>query len=145
MDMLPFGQAVLEQQPFSQLLGLHLTRMEDGIAEFELPLRTELKQQHGFAHGGVIASIADSALAFAGGTRLGNIVTAEFKLSYLRPAVGDKIIARASVIYSGKTQATVRCDMFAVKDGEEKMCATALGTIMRSDAGFVGGKDAGPQ
>lgn len=137
MDMLPLGQAVLNQQPFNRMMGVRLVQLADGVAEMELELRGDLLQQHGFAHGGVVASMADNALAYAGGTRFGNVVTAEFKLNYLRPAVGDKIIARASVVHAGKSQATVRCDVYAVQDGLEKVCATALGTINRSGVDLV--------
>lgn len=52
-------------------------------------------------------------------------------VSYLRPAVGESIIARATVISSTKSQAVCRCDVFAVRDGAEVVCATALGTIRK--------------
>jgi hypothetical protein len=37
----------------------------------EMPIREELLQQNGFVHGGVVSSLADTALAFAGGSALG--------------------------------------------------------------------------
>jgi uncharacterized protein (TIGR00369 family) len=81
-------------------------------------------------HGGVISYAADNALTFAGGSVLGtSVTTSEFKINYLRPAIGDFLVARASVIYAGKSQAVCRCDVFVSKDEKESLCATAQGTI----------------
>ena len=99
----------------------------------ELPLRPDLLQQHGFAHGGVISYLADNALTYAGGTAMAGAhvaVTSEFKINYVRPAVGERLIARAETVAAGRTQAVCRCDVFAVKDGEERLCAVAQGTIV---------------
>lgn len=75
----------------------------------------------------------DNALTFAGGTVLGpNVLTQEFKVSYVRPAKGERLVARATVIYSSKRQAVCRCDVFAVDGADEALCATSLGTILAS-------------
>ena len=131
-DLLQLGQRILAEQPFSVLLGAELTAFEPGRAELTLPVRREHLQQHGFVHGGAVSYLADNALTYAGGSALPGlgVVTSEYKINYLRPAVGDALIARASVLYAGKTQAVCRCDVFAVKDGNEKLCATAQGTIV---------------
>ena len=87
--------------------------------------------EFGFAHGGVISYIADNALTFAGAIRLGtSSVTAEMKINYIRPAIGDHLIARAQAISGGRSQAVTRCDVFVVSDGEEKLCAAAQATIV---------------
>ncbi|MFZ2099616.1 MAG: PaaI family thioesterase [Oricola sp.] len=127
--MLEFGRKVLASQPFSVLLGTEVTRFEDGIAELRLTLGKVHLNQLGFAHGGVVAYLADNALTYAGGSKLGDAVTLEMKINYVRPATGDMLIARATVLSSGKSQAVCRCDVFAVRDGEEKLCAAAQGTI----------------
>lgn len=129
------GQSVLAQQPFSVLLGAELSVFAPGQAEIRLPIRQELRQQHGFVHGGVLAYLADNALTYAGGSSLaGQIVTAEMKINYTRPAIGELLIARASVVSAGRTQAVARCDVFVVADGVEKLCAAAQGTIAASPA-----------
>jgi len=131
-ELLKFAQEVLRSQPFSRLLGAEVSAFEPGKAELRLAIKTELRQQHGFAHGGVISYLADNAMTFAGGSMLGNnALTGEFKINYLRPAIGDTLIARAVVKYAGKQQAVSQCDIFVVKDGEEKLCATAQGTIVK--------------
>lgn len=57
------------------------------------------------------------------------VVTAEFKVNYLRPAGGERLIAGAETAYTGQTQSVCRCDVFVLKDGEEKLCAVTQGTI----------------
>jgi uncharacterized protein (TIGR00369 family) len=71
-----------------------------------------VKRQHGFVHGGVVSYAADNALTYAGGRVLGaDVVTSEFKINYLRPAQGERLIARGAVIHAGKSQAVCRCDV----------------------------------
>ena len=131
-EQLSFGKSVLASQPFSSLVGAELTAFAEGHAEIRIPIRDDLKQQHGFVHGGVVSYAADNALTFAGGSALGaGVVTSEFKINYLRPAMGDWLIARAQVIHAGKNQAVCRCDVYCVDGLEERLCATSQGTISR--------------
>ncbi|MBQ0919940.1 PaaI family thioesterase [Hydrogenophaga aromaticivorans] len=124
------GREVLASQPFSQLIGAELVALSPGRCELHVPITEAVKQQHGFVHGGVLSYAADNALTYAGGTALRvPVVTAEFKINYLRPAIGERLIARAEAVHTGKSQAVCRCDVFVVKDGEEKLCAVAQGTI----------------
>lgn len=131
-DLLQLGRRILAEQPFSVLLGTELTAFEAGSAELTLVVRPEHMQQHGFVHGGVVSYLADNALTYAGGSVLPGlgVVTSEYKINYLRPAIGETLIARAVAQYAGKTQAVCRCDVFAMASGEEKLCATAQGTIV---------------
>ena len=84
--MLDHARAILAAQPFSTLLGTELTRYEVGITEMQLDLSDKIKQQLGFAHGGVLAYLADISMTFAGGSVLQNVLTSEIKINYLRPA-----------------------------------------------------------
>ncbi|MEW6077502.1 MAG: PaaI family thioesterase [Thermodesulfobacteriota bacterium] len=131
-EFLKLGKEVLATQPFSVLVGAEMTAFGPGVTELTIPVTPQLKQQHGFVHGGVISYAADNALTFVGGSVLGPaVVTSEFKINYLRPAIGDKLIARATVIYSSKTQAVCRCEIFVNSEGKENLCAVAQGTIAR--------------
>jgi uncharacterized protein (TIGR00369 family) len=127
---LAMGRDVLAAQPFSVLVGAELAALSPGACELQLPVTAQVLQQHGFVHGGVVSYLADNALTYAGGTALRvPVVTAEFKINYLRPAIGERLIARAQAVHCGKSQAVCRCDVFVLKDGEEKLCAVAQGTI----------------
>ncbi|UUZ66601.1 PaaI family thioesterase (plasmid) [Polaromonas sp. P1-6] len=120
----------LALQPFSILLNAELVSVDVGRCELRVPISDQLKQQHGFLHGGVVSYAADNALTIAGYSALRvAVVTSEFKINYVRPAVGDFIIAQAHCVHAGKTQAVCRCDVFVVSDGTEKLCAVAQGTI----------------
>lgn len=129
-ELLDHGRAVLARQPFSALLGTRLDVLEPGRVEMSLPLRPELLQQHGFVHGGAISYLADNALTYAGGSLLGDAVTSEFKINYLRPASdGDRLLAIATALKGGKTQAVCRCDVYLVRGDDRQLCAAAQGTI----------------
>jgi uncharacterized protein (TIGR00369 family) len=126
------AQQALDSQPFSRMLGAALEHIDAESVVIVLPLRHDLKQQHGFAHGGVLSYLADNALTFAGALGLGRaVLTSEFKINYVRPAVGDVLVARANVIYAGQRQAVCRCDVFVRVSSGEKLVATAQGTISK--------------
>lgn len=133
-NMLEKGKEILSQQSFSLLLGAKLEVFETGTAELSLEIREDLKQNNGFAHGGVVSYLADNCITFAGAAVLGSCVTSEYKVNYVRPAIGDKLIARSTVLYSGKRQSTCECKVYAQADGEEKLVAVSLGTISKIGA-----------
>lgn len=137
-ELFAIGRQALQAQAFSRLLGTELLAFEPGLARLALPLRAELLQQHGFVHGGVVSYLADNALTFAGGSVLGDSVTVEYKLNYLRPALGKdggRLVAEASVLGSGRTQAVCRCEVFVEREGARQLCAAAQGTIRKVDSG----------
>jgi len=102
-DLLEQGRRILARQPFNVLMGATLDTLETGRVEMRMPLVPALLQQHGFVHGGVISYLADNALAFAGGSVLGDAVTSEFKINYLRPvADADALLVIAMVTGSGR-------------------------------------------
>jgi uncharacterized protein (TIGR00369 family) len=124
------AQAAVRSQPFSVMLCAEVRAFSVDHVELTVPVTEQLKQQHGFVHGGVVSYAADNALTFAGGAALGPaVVTSEYKINYLRPARGESLIARASVIHAGKSQAVCKCEVFSVESGKEILCAVAQGTI----------------
>ena len=134
-DILSHGRDVLARQPFSVLLDVQLDHFAPGSAQLSLPMAPKLLQQHGFVHGGVLSYLADNALTFAGGSVLGDSVTVEFKINYLRPAQrGERLLAVAGVVGHGKSQAVCRCDIFVLCGDERLLCAAAQGTIRKAGA-----------
>ena len=131
MDLtLEIAKTVLRSQPFSVLLSAEITSFGQDSVELRVPVTDQVKQQHGFVHGGVVSYAADNALTFAGGAVLGAaVVTSEFKINYIRPAKGEELVARASVVHAGRTQAVCQCRVFAIVGGTEVLCAVAQGTI----------------
>lgn len=77
--------------------------------------------------------IADSAMGFAALTLMsagGGGVTAEYKINMLSPAIGDRLVARGAVVKSGTKITVAEAEIVAVRDGQEKTVAVALGTLV---------------
>lgn len=124
------ARTILESQPFSAMMGTVLSRYDDSGVTLELELAPQHLQQHGFVHGGVQCYLADNALTFAGGRILGpNVLTAGINLTYLRPAAGEKLIARASAQAATSRTAVTQVEICAVKDGQEYVCTVGTGNI----------------
>lgn len=126
------ARRIFDSQPFTRHLGASLESVGPDSAEIALAVTDELTQQHGFAHGGVISYLADNAMAFAGGLALGgDALMAEFKINFVRPAVGGRLVARARTTATSKRQAVCRGRVYAVADdGAETLCAVAQGTVV---------------
>jgi uncharacterized protein (TIGR00369 family) len=124
------AQQVLRSQPFSALLGATLTQFDEDGAALEVDLRPEHRQQHGYAHGGVICYLADNALTFAAGPALGPaVLTSAVNLTYLRPAQGSKLVAHATMQGHTSRTAVTSVKIFASTDGNEYLCAVGSGTV----------------
>jgi acyl-CoA thioesterase len=98
--------------PFVALLGMQAEVLEPGRARMWLTVREELYQAEGLVHGGVIYTLADSAVALAlhSSTRPAQrIATIEAKINYLAPATGGELSALAHVEHQGRTTAVAHC------------------------------------
>ena len=126
------ARRIFDSQPFSVHLGASLESVGPDSAEIALAVTDELTQQHGFAHGGIISYLADNSMAFAGGLALGgDALMSEFKINFVRPAVGGRLIARARTTALSKRQAVCQGKVYAVSaDGTETLCAVAQGTVV---------------
>jgi uncharacterized protein (TIGR00369 family) len=131
-EIVDIARGALNAQPFSALLGTKLMQVDSASLTLCLTIRDELRQQHGYVHGGVVSYLVDNALTFAGALRLGpKVVTGEYKINYLRPVVNGTLIARAKVVYAGRYQATCQCNVYVMDGQREKLVAVAQGTINR--------------
>lgn len=129
-DLEQIGRRVLQSQPFSVHLGAELVAFESGRATLALDVKDHMLQQHGYVHGGVISYLIDNAITFAAGSVRGeNVVTAEFKVNYLRPAKGTRLIATAVVESSGTRLAVCRCEVLVIDGERQERCAIGQGTI----------------
>ena len=125
------------RQPFMDLIGARITGLAPGFCEIAVGYRPELTQQHGFVHGGVLASIADAAAGYAAFSLMpaeASILTVEYKLNILRPGRGEAMIARARVLKPGRTLTVVQSDVFARHNGDrgggEEQVVSSLQTLM---------------
>jgi uncharacterized protein (TIGR00369 family) len=121
------------RQGLMKHLGAELGVLGAGHAEIHVPFRMEVTQQHSYFHAGVSGAIADSACGYAAYTLMpadSSVLTVEYKMNLLAPADGEKLLARARVLRSGKTLKICAADVFVLKSGAEIHCATMLATIM---------------
>jgi uncharacterized protein (TIGR00369 family) len=115
-------------------LGAEVKKIELGYVEIHIPFSKAVQQQHGLFHGGMVALAADSASGYATYTVLPEgeeCVSAEFKVNFLYPARGEKLISRGGIIKVGRTLVIAEATVSVVKDGEETECALMLHTLAR--------------
>jgi uncharacterized protein (TIGR00369 family) len=96
-----------------------------------------LSQQHGFVHAGVIASIADSASGYAALTLAppnSEVLSVEFKICLLAPAVGSRFMARAKVLRAGRRLSLCMAEVSAINGSDEQLIATMLSTMSTKTA-----------
>ncbi len=116
--------------PYYQLLQISLEKIDTGFARFRMPFRKELTQAYGVVHGGAIASLADTAVAFALMTLIQpgeKVTTAEFKINFFAAVTSGEMIGEARVAHAGKR--LVAADM-EVKDEKGKPLAKGMATYV---------------
>ena len=126
-------RASFAKQRAMATIGATIARVAPGEVDLELPFREDLTQQHGFLHAGVVAMLADSACGYAALSLMApgaGVLSIEYKLNLLAPAIGTRMIARATVLRAGRTVTVCRGDVFAVTEGREKLVAAMQATMM---------------
>ena len=121
----------LDDVPFAKLLGIEVDSLEPGHAVLSMAMRDDLMRNGGIAHGGAVATLIDSAMAFAIIQLLGeneHTVTVDITIHYLRPLSAGTARASARVVRAGKRVITVSAELF---DHNDKLAATAISTYLR--------------
>jgi len=124
-------EEIFSKQKLLVLMGAKLDRVAPGEVDISLDFRDDLAQQSGALHAGTVAAIADTACGLAALSMMpagSGVVSVEFKLNLLAPAVGAHFVAKGRVVRAGKTLSVCTADVIA--DGE-RVVATMLGTMMR--------------
>jgi uncharacterized protein (TIGR00369 family) len=125
-------ESVIAHTPFASFLGAKILKVSPGCVELGIDVRPDvMNQHHGFVHGAVMGFVADSACAWAAGTLAGDVVTSEYKLHFLAPAVGQRIIGRGRVVKASSRIVVTQADIFCVNKGTEKLVAIALATMVK--------------
>jgi uncharacterized protein (TIGR00369 family) len=121
------------RQGAMKTIGARLVHLEPGHAHVAVEYADAIAQQHGYVHGGVVGMIADTAGGYAGFSMMpagASVLTVEYKMNLLAPADGQTILAKGRVLKPGRTLVVVQVDVFAHKNGQTKLCATMLQTLM---------------
>lgn len=122
-----------DRQTAMQTLGAILGRVAPGEVDVTLPFRSDLTQQHDLVHGGMVTAILDAACSYAALSLSDpdtTIVTVEYKVNFVAPAKGERLLARGEVVRPGGSIAVCRGDVTAFDIGDEQVVATMLATMM---------------
>ena len=112
--------------PYAKLLGLELGEVGRGVASVRLEVREDLKQYQGVVHGGAVASLIDTAAAFAVLTQLEineRVTTTDLTIHYLRPANSGRLTATARIVRTGRRLIVLSVE---VTNDQEILVATAV-------------------
>ena len=114
-------------------LGALLAHVGPGRVHIVLPSRPEVMQQHGYFHAGATSAIADSAGGYAAFTLFPadtSVLTVEYKINLLAPAMGDYIEAVGTVLKSGRTLTVCRLEVFGVQGDQRSLLAAGQQTLI---------------
>lgn len=122
-----------KSQGLMATLGAQLVSVAEGEVQIELPFSEKLSQQHGYVHAGAITSVVDSACGYAALTKApagGEVVTAEFTINLMRPAIGERFLAIGRVQNSGKLLTVCTGEVRAFSGTAWKVVAIMQATIV---------------
>jgi uncharacterized protein (TIGR00369 family) len=117
-------------------LGARVEHVAPGCVHIVLPSRPEVTQQHGYVHAGATSAIADSAGGYAAYTLFPEntaVLTVEYKINLLAPAVGDHLEAVGTVVKAGRTLTVCRLEVFGVQGSRRSLVATGQQTLICVD------------
>lgn len=121
---------------FIRDLDIKLEKYGNGMCETSVVVQERMRQQHGFVHGGVIATIADhtagGAARSASGTK--DVLTVEFKINYLRPAQGERLRCVGTVLRAGKIAVVAESLVYCSQPGEEQLVAKLTETLFLAES-----------
>jgi uncharacterized protein (TIGR00369 family) len=125
------------RQGLMTALGARLDRIEPGTVSIRLSMGAAVTQQHGYFHAGATSAIADSAGGYAGLTLMpegSEVLTVEYKINLVAPAIGNELEAVGTVLKAGRTLTICRLDVFTHRAGERKLVAAGQQTLIRVES-----------
>ena len=126
-----YAANMLHNLPFAKMICMRLVALELDAATLEIEMRDELRHPGGILHGGVTATLIDTAMAYAVRTRVGPTeptATIDLTVHYLRPHIDGKFSCTAKVVRAGRRIFTVSAD---VHNDAGDLIATAISTYTR--------------
>ena len=121
-------------QGFLRHVDARIEELAPGRCVIAADFKSELAQQNGFFHGGLIGTIADAAGACAAATLIETrqwMLTAEYKINFLKPAKAQQLRAVGEVARAGRTLTVSQVHIYGLDEGgQEQLCALATVTLM---------------
>lgn len=127
-------RASFARQGLMVTLGARLADVSPGKIIIEVPHTHGVTQQQGYFHGGVAGAVADTAGGYAAMTLMparSEVLTVEYKINFIRPAVAPLLRASAEIVRAGKTLLIARIDVLCGAPDQPEACAIAQATYMR--------------
>lgn len=121
------------QRGFIKFCQFKPEKVEWGKFEARVQITSDHRQQDGFIHAGVMATMADHTAGYSAFTIVPNefqILTIEFKINFLRPAYGDALKCLSRVIREGHRIIVAESEVFDVRGDKDVTVAKALVTLM---------------
>lgn len=129
-------ESVLDDHEFLSWLGVELDTIKEGWVEMSVPydekLTNAIEGSYGAIHGGVTATLVDTASGFALRTTFADplspaLTTTDLDVTYLRPARSD-LRVEANVVKAGGSMGFTEVTVYGIDDGTEKVVATGTTT-----------------
>ncbi|MCZ6668184.1 MAG: PaaI family thioesterase [Gammaproteobacteria bacterium] len=120
-------------QAVMKTIGASIEAISPGKIEIEFPYQSNLTQQNGFIHAGIVSTVLDSACGYAVFSLMPqdvSVLTIEFKINLLSPATGDRFRGYGKVKKAGRTISVAEAELYAFSDQGKKLVATMVGTLM---------------
>src|SRR2546423_10269558 len=125
------ARAAFASVPYAKFLGLRLGEIHNGEVSIHLDVRDELKQNQGVVHGGAVASLIDTASAFAVLTEIDvheRVTTTDLTIHYLRPITEGRMAATARIVRGGRRLFVLSVE---VRNDRDVLVATAVTTYIK--------------
>lgn len=124
-DVLTMLRALNQTAAFNRWCGFEVQRAAPGEVDLAMAWKPEVGQYNGFLHAGVVGALIDTACGCAAVTQVGGrLLAAHFAINCIRPAVGERFIAKARVVRAGRQQVFTHCELYAHDQGQDKLVAT---------------------
>ncbi len=118
-----------------RMLGAELVAVRPGEVEIALTFRDDLTQQNGYLHAAAVTAIADSACGYAALSLMDpgrDVLSVEFKANLLAPAAGERFVASARVIRSGRTLTVCTAEVHAERGETRRLISAMQATMIAS-------------
>ncbi len=132
-DFIETVKKSFSKQGLMRHLGATMDVIEPGYVSITMPYSDDLTQQHDYYHAGSLTSIVDSACGYAALTLMPTnteVLTIEFKVNFVSPAIGDLVVAHGRVVKPGSIITVCQGEVVAIQDGSEKVCAIMQATML---------------
>ncbi len=126
-------RADFDRQGAMQTMGITVADVAPGRVILEMPFNPDFTQHHGFIHAAAITAGMDSACGFAALTLMdaeSEVLTVEFKCSFMAPARGQSFRFEGDVLKSGRTLTFTEGRAIAIDGTQETTVATITATMM---------------